>query len=649
MKKPEGESFIEKVASGLSFLQKYNQETDENNKIALIQKVENELSKDKKKSKIKCNENFEGLNLEILDIFIAEGKTYLAQAQDLVLFLEENPSDEATLQHLFRIFHTIKGSSGFFKLATLSELTHNVEHVLDELRNKNFIVTKEHIDLLLEGIDLSKEIFALIEKRNFTLFNDFSLDNYLYKLKEKSKSTKSSLGEILIAEKKLEKEDVDKILQIQKESAFTKKFGEIAFEENYLSKEELLEVVEKQKLQNKKEKDADSGSISTSSLMQDNIDPVIKVKASKVNFLVDMIGELIMAMGQLNYEDAEFMQVKKITRTLQNAAMDLRTDTLHVLFGVVKRAVRDLSKQLNKNVKLITSGEDLEIDRNLIEKLEAPLTHLIRNSLDHGLCDEETRIKNNKPVQGIIELHAARHGNSIVFSIRDDGRGMDKNAILDKAIMQNIITEENASTLTEQQIFNLIFHSGFSTKQAVTQVSGRGVGMDVVQTIVNENRGRIEIDSVLNEYTEVKMIFPLSTAIIDGMITKVSSNVFIFPIGSVIETIKITDYPISTISEKVEIATIREESIPMVRMHNVFNIDSEKDSIIGVICETSDKRKFIFVLDEVIAKREVVIKPLGARFSKLQGISSGTVLGGGKIGLVLDIDQIINLAVEEYN
>jgi Chemotaxis protein histidine kinase and related kinases len=341
------------------------------------------------------------------------------------------------------------------------------------------------------------------------------------------------------------------------------------------------------------------------------------------------------------------LQMRKITRSLQFGAMELRTDSMRSLFGNIKRVVRDLSRQLEKNIRIEVEGEDLEIDRNLIEKLEEPLLHMVRNSLDHGLGTPEERQAAGKDPQGLVLLKAERRGNTIVISVRDDGRGLDRKLILAKAIERNVIRKDSAESMTDSQVYNLIFTSGFSTQDTVSQISGRGVGMEIVHTMVTENRGRIEIETQLGRFTEFRLYFPLSTAIIDGMITRVGENLFVFPIGSVIESIKIQSSLISTVHGSVEVANLRGETIPVVRMHEVFGIpDNDPDGIrIGVVTENSEGRKFMLILNEVIAKREVVIKSLGNRFRNMRGISSGTVLSGGKIGLVLDVDQLVDLSL----
>lgn len=574
---------------------------------------------------------------EAFQVFLTEVRDRLNGAQETILSLEERPDDLSAIQSLFRVFHTIKGECGFLKIATLGELTHNIENILDELRSGKSSVTPTHIDLLLEGLDMSREILGRLERNDFVVFNEVSLESYVERLKRASAPQCSNLGEILVASGKISEEDVQKILQKQKETAFSKRFGEIAVQENYLSSEELRETLDRQK----ECKSGDSPKVA------ERQDPVIKVRASKVNFLVDMIGELLIAMGQITGGGPELAAMRKITRSLQYGAMELRTDTLHSLFGNVKRAIRDLSKQLGKNVKAACVGEDLEIDRNLIDKLEEPLMHLVRNSLDHGLGTPDERVALGKEPQGTVTLKAERHGNSIVITVRDDGRGLNRQKILAKAIEKGLVRPDQAAVMGASQVYNLIFASGFSTNDSVSIISGRGVGMDIVKSVVTENRGRIEIETEEGSFTEFRLIFPLSTAIIDGMIARVSDSLFVFPIGSVIETIKMREEMISSVAGKVSVANLRGESIPVVSMHEAFGIPraNSRQADIGIVCETSDRRKFMFTLDEVIAKREVVIKSLGSRFSDLKGISSGTVLSGGKIGLVADIDEIVTVSL----
>lgn len=628
------------LSDAIDLLQSFSQTSDEQSQQELLKKIADFPCRNKKLNEMVGNDTEWGS--EAFPLFLADAEDRLNTAQSIILKLEENPNDAEAIGTLFRIFHTIKGECGFLKIATLGELTHSIESLLSELRDGKTTLGQSHIDLLLEGIDLSNNILEELKSNKFVMYNDFPLENYLAKVKSLETHTRTNLGELLVAEGKLLEEDVQRILEKQKTSAYTKRFGEIAVQEEYLTKEELNETLVKQK----------TAKTEPSSPLVEQKDPIIKVRSSKVNFLVDMIGELLIAIGQINEnisDGGEFLQVRKITRSLQYGAMELRTDSLQSLFGNLRRAVRDLSRQLKKNVRTLCVGDTLEIDRSLIEKLEEPLMHLVRNSLDHGVDSEEERTKTGKPAQATITLKGERRGNQIVITVRDDGRGLNRPAILAKAIERGLCTAEAGEVLNDSQVFNFIFAPGFSTHEKVSQISGRGVGMDIVRNMVSEHRGRIEIESQVHQFSEFRLVFPLSTAIIDGMITRVSDNLFVFPISSIIESIKIRPDMLHSVSKKVEVANVRGDSIPLIRMHQNFGIDEQAGlpPSIGLICESSDQRKFMFVLDEVLAKREVVLKSFGSRFSNLRGISSGTVLAGGRIGLVVDVDEMVELSVLE--
>ncbi|MBN1617010.1 MAG: chemotaxis protein CheA, partial [Spirochaetales bacterium] len=573
MKQSGNESFVEVLSLGIDLLQRYTQARDEVTKNEMSAAMDAFSCGAEKEAQQKGAPE-ETRDEETFQIFLTEVRDRLDSAQETILLLEEHAEDQGAIQTLFRIFHTIKGECGFLKIATLGELTHNIENVLDDVRSGKSIVTPVHIDLLLEGLDMSRIILSRLERNDYVMFNDVPLESYVERLKSLSSQQCSNLGEILVASGKMREEDVQRVLQKQKETAFNKRFGEIAVQENYLSSEELRETLRQQK----ECKNSDSPKV------VEHQDPVIKVRASKVNFLVDMIGELLIAMGQISGGGPELMQMRKITRSLQYGAMELRTDSLHSLFGNVRRAIRDLSKQLGKSVKTICTGEDLEIDRNLIEKLEEPLMHLVRNSLDHGMGTPDERRALEKEPQGTLTLKAERHGNSIVITVRDDGRGLDREKILAKAIDKGLVKPDAAMAMSDAQVYNLIFASGFSTNDSVSLISGRGVGMDIVKSVVTENRGRIEIDSEFGTFTEFRLIFPLSTAIIDGMIARVSDSLFVFPIGAVVETIKIREGMISSVSSRVDVACLRGESIPVIPMHDTFAIPHVQDEqvLIGI-------------------------------------------------------------------
>jgi len=576
------------------------------------------------------------INSESFKIFIVEAEEKIVKAQDYILNLEKDMKNKELLNNIFRIFHTIKGECGFLKLASLGELSHNLETLLDLLRNDEIENNSEIIDIILDGIDYANSMLAALKVGNITVFNEIDLDDFLKKINEQTKKAKTSIGEILKEEGKLSDEDLFKILQKQKESSFTKKFGEIALNEEILSESELEEVLKKQKTEYKGE-----------GKKTEIIDPIIKVKASQINFLVDMIGELLIAENQLEEKDKDVTQIKKVTREIQMAAMQLRTVKINSLFINMKRLVRDVAKKINRNVGMETIGEELDIDRNLVEILNEPLIHILRNSVHHGIEPEKERIKKGKNPVGEIILSAERRGNSIVISIKDDGKGIDEDSIIKKAVSKGLITKEKASIITKNEIYDLIFMPGFSTSEAVDKVSGRGVGMDIVKTSVTSARGKIEIKSEKDQFTEISLFFPLSMAIIDGMIVKVQDIFFVIPVLNIIESLQVNEDMIYSIKEGTKVIDLREEVIPVIELTDFFNIEKVHNHkrMLTVIIEDREN-KYALLVDEIIAKKEIVIKPLSSKFKELKGISSGTILSGGKIGFIIDMDKIVEIKEE---
>jgi two-component system chemotaxis sensor kinase CheA len=571
---------------------------------------------------------------DILSVFLSESSERMERAQAIILDLENDLGNRELVNELFRVFHTIKGECGFLKLTEFGELAHNVENVLDLLRNSKIGVDARLIDILLEGIDLSKLIIKSLLKGEMDMPGKATISDYVERLERTSSGVKPAIGEILLKTGKVTESDLDLLLREQRESGFGRKLGEIAVEANLISPKELNDGLEAQKhvQQQPEASKVEAG------------EQLLKVKASKVNYLVDMIGELLIALGQVQDKSSAFAQVRKISKSLQHAAMELRTESVKVLIGNAKRVVRDVSRKLGKTVGMETFGEDLEIDRKLIDKLDEPLMHIVRNSLDHGIEPEEERTRKGKPAQGTLTIGAERRGNNIVISIADDGQGLDRERILRKAMEKGLVPEKEAGQMSDSAVFNLIFISGFSTKESIDYVSGRGVGMDIVKSAVTAAKGRIEIQTERGKYTRLLLIFPLSTAIIEGMLVRLGSNTFIIPIASIIESVSLKRAAISEIAPGTEVMTVRGEVIPLIRLAQAIGLEGVEDSGgVAVIVENADKRKFTLMVDEILAKREVVIKSLGSMFRDLKGISSGTVLAEGKIGLVLDVDQVVAL------
>ena len=560
------------------------------------------------------------LDSDVFKIFISESKERINETEELLLDLESDLNNRDIINTLFRIFHTIKGESGFLKIYMLGEFAHNIENLLDMIRNGEIKNSPEIIETLFQGVDHLKEIVVILDGGELDLLENVDLDQFLADVNSRMRSSKEAIGNILITDNKISEDDIADISSTQKSEGYKKKFGEIAIERELISKGDLDEALRKQQKiveENKKHKTKES-------------DPFIKVKASQINYLVDMIGELLIAENQL--EDKNLDRLKKTTLEIQNAAMMLRTVKVKSLFINMKRVVRDLAKQEEKDIEVELIGESLEIDRNLVDSLEAPLTHMLRNSIGHGIESK-----------GKITLMAQRKGNKIVISIIDDGRGLDRDKILEKAISRELITEEKATELTDSEIFDFIFMPGFSTAQNIDSISGRGVGMDVVLTNVTSMRGKVEISSTLGEGTKFDLIYPLSMAIIDGMIVRIEDEFYIIPVSNIIECLKIDKTHLYSIEGKEQVIKLREEIIPVVNLHVFFHKTADKnhDSTMAIIVEKGSK-KYTMLVDDVIAKKEVVIKTLGAKFKHLKGISSATVLTGGKIALILNIEDIIS-------
>ena len=576
--------------------------------------------------------NGSDISLELINNFVVESNDRLSNAQNLILTLEDDPSNMNVISELFRIFHTIKGECGFLKLFNLAELTHVVENILDMLRNEIITSNEEVINYLLHGLDLSKEVLSEIQLNGHDKdINKSKIKKYTEELIEAKQKIKPNLGEIMIKNSSLKDDEITSLLKLQKQTGFTKKIGEIATEEGLSTHQEIEEYLN---LQLKKE--------DTTTTKKEPHDQIIKVKASKINYIVDMIGELIIASDQIPGDSPALLQTRKITKLLQYAGMQLRTESIKPLISNSRRLIRDVAKKTGKEIHVNVIGEDLEIDRNLIEHLEEPMIHLLRNSVHHGIESADERIKKGKTPHGNITIAAQRKAITLSYGCDDGVETIKKNYT--KAIEKQIVSQNDLISLTDNQIYNLIFTSGFSTAANIDQISGRGVGMDIVKNAIESNKGRIEIQTIPHEYTKFILIFPLSTAIIDGMILRINDSLFILPISSIIESIKLKSSEIHKVNY-VPIYKLRNEVYSIISLTDLFeSLQSNVPCEIGIVVESSNGKQYLILAHEIISKKEVVIKSLGKTFAHLKGISSGCILEEGKIGLVLDVDQIVDIA-----
>jgi len=559
----------------------------------------------------------------ILD-FIAESVEHINSAEAALLELETKPDDgdKELLNRILRAFHTIKGLAGFLNLTDIGSLAHAAENLLDQSRKGQLTLAGESIDVLFESISMMKEMGVSLSEAVEThkpVPKQKCLPQLLGKLKTAAE------GQTLAAsldspEGQKKDEKIDEILA----AADVGKPGDMA--SKVTAKAETV-----------------SG------------DGKIKVSTDRLDNLINMSGELVIAQSivagkvnkSLGSEHSLCSKVAhqgKIVRELQELSMSMRMVPIHGAFQKMARLVRDLSHKAGKNIDFVTVGEETELDRSIVDKIVDPLLHMARNSVDHGIEPPEEREKVGKNPVGRIELRAFHQAGNVVIEIDDDGRGLNKERILKKAIESGII--KAGRELNDQEIFELIFHAGFSTAEKVTDVSGRGVGMDVVKKGIESLRGKIYINSTPGKGTTFTVRMPLTLAIIDGQIVKVGDERYIIPINSVLRSFKPTLKQLSSVQNRGEIVMVRGQLIPVVRLYKLFGVVPKSEDVtesLLVIVEEGSERCCLLV-DELLDQQQFVIKNLGKDLGKVKGISGGAIMGDGKVSLILDIPGLIELA-----
>ncbi|MCI0507966.1 MAG: chemotaxis protein CheA [Gammaproteobacteria bacterium] len=391
----------------------------------------------------------------------------------------------------------------------------------------------------------------------------------------------------------------------------------------------------------------------------------IRVGIDKVDAIINMVGELVITQSMLDQLGGEFeeelknsakyeklrsglIQLERNTRELQESVMRIRMLPISYVFNRVPRIVHDLSKKLNKDVNVKMSGENTELDKTVLEKIGDPLVHLIRNALDHGIESPQQRRASGKPATGTIYLNAYHKGGNIVVEVRDDGAGLNKNKIITKAKARGLVG--NDETITDEKIYELIFKAGFSTADIVSDVSGRGVGMDVVKKNIKALGGNIEMHSVEGQGTSFTIRLPLTLAILDGQLVRVGSETYIVPLISIIESLQIKPEYVNKVAGQAEVYKLRNEYIPFIRMHDLFGVVTPTTDISGglmVVVEGDGKRAGL-VVDDLLAQQQVVIKSLETNYRRIDGLSGATILGDGTVALIVDVTGLINLSHKSH-
>ncbi len=548
-------------------------------------------------------------DIPVIKEFLPEARGFLEAAETQLAKLEESTHDADAVDAIFRAFHTIKGVAGFLNLQQIGTLAHSTETLLAQVRSTQSPLRREGIDLVLQAIDVMNGLLRILEiaaEQNTPIAADSRVTPFLARLEDWSSESPRQVIATPVEEK-----------------------------------------VESATLKN-------DSATSTTTGAQASAKTTMRVSTDRLDSLINMVGELAIAQAMINEDVAalssgnprlgrNISHLSKICRNLQDLSLSMRMVPVRGPFQKMFRLVRDLAMKSGKSIELITEGEETEIDRNLVEAIEDPLMHLIRNAIDHGIEDLSQRTSAGKPPTGQIILRARHQAGHIVIEISDDGRGLDTAQILEKAVAAGLVDPDRE--MTPAEIYRLIFHAGLSTARNITDVSGRGVGMDVVKRNIEQVRGRIDIQSTPGAGATFTLRLPLTLALIDGLLVRVGDNVYIVPLSSVEESIQLKPHQISTVHGRTEMCMVRNSLLPVCRLHQTFAVEgSSLDALRGVAVIVHDgTRRCCVLVDELLGQQQVVVKPLGEETARVRGIAGGAILGNGNVSLILDIPTLLDL------
>jgi two-component system chemotaxis sensor kinase CheA len=576
--------------------------------------------------------------------FITEGLEYIEEIEINILNLENDPENKDYINAIFRPFHSIKGVASFLNLEKIRSLSHNLESLLDRARNGEISVSSPMIDVVLDGADALKSMIGqlrdLLEGKTPTPtgLDIPALTARIKKIEEgfDVEAGGKKIGEILVDDGIISEEKLNQVLREKEESPSARKLGETLIEEKIAKPKQVSQALRKQM-----DRMADM--------------TTIRVDTVKLDDLIDMVGELVITQSMISQDlknqehtdkrlTRDISQFFRITSALQRISTSLRMIPIKQTFQRMSRLVRDLAKNAGKHVSVELVGEDTEVDRNMIDEIYNPLVHMVRNSVDHGLEMPDERIRAGKPERGLITLKAYHRGGNIVIEITDDGRGLDRRKILDKALKAGFVQSDEG--LSEQEIYKMIFMPGLSTAGKVTDVSGRGVGMDVVRRAVEKLRGKIEIESAVGEGTTFITRFPLTLAIIDGMIVKAGPEHYILPTTSILQALRPPRDAYNNVVGKGETINAMGRLMPLIRLYDMFSLEPEFknpwEAIVVVV--DSERGARCLMVDKIIGKTEVVVKSLGEGLKNIKGLAGGAILGNGRVGLIIDTEGLFEMA-----
>ncbi len=574
---------------------------------------------------------------EMIDKYMAESLELLDSVEAVLLELEKKPENVELINDIFRKIHSFKGNSGFFGLKKIEEEGSDIETFLDTMRKGESVINHNLVSFLLGKIDFIRKSLNAIDVKKY---DKGSKDSKKTETEEEPEYR--PLGQLLVDMGEVTEEALQEALDLQK-----RRIGEILVDQGNVNGTVVDKALDAQQ---KLTKGAD---YSTSSVKRKEI----RVSTEKLDLLFDLVGELITAeamvsqhpdISSLNNEglSKSINYLNKITRELQEISMDTRMIPLEATFTKMIRLVRDLSRKSDKKVDLTITGQNTEMDRTVIEEISDPLVHIIRNSIDHGIETKTGRKEKKKSETGKIFLDARYEGNEIWITIADDGHGLDRGKILAKAKERGLVDGDN-DNLEDSEVWPLIFEPGFSTAEKVTEVSGRGVGMDVVKRNLEKIRGKVDITSYKDEGTEMIMKIPLTMAIVEGVTIKAGENIYSIPTIDIIEFFKAEEGQINHLEDGRETIRIREDILPVIKLYELYNIGGAKEGLtegVMIIIKSSNKKACLLV-DEILGNQQIVIKSLSNYIGDKRGLSGCSVMGSGDISLILDTGGLIDACI----
>lgn len=540
---------------------------------------------------------------DLVQDFILETEEIIEALDHDLVELETRKDDLDLLNKIFRGAHTMKGASSFLGFDKMSGVTHHAEEILNKLRKNEITVTPGIMDILLEFVDITKSILNDIKNGS----DEADVSDLINRLKLANEGKLADSGGKPAAASAAPKKNVEQV----KKAAMS-------------------------------------------------IEQTIRVDVSRLDSLMNLVGELVLSrnrIGQISGDlekkfEGEFLieqlmettsQIGLITTELQLAVMKTRMVPIGKVFNKFPRMVRDLCRDMGKDVDLVISGEETELDKSVVEEIGDPLIHMIRNSVDHGVELPEIRRKKGKTDKGTVNLSAYHEGNHIVVEIKDDGAGMDADVLKMKAVEKGVITADEAKNMDPETAYGLVFKPGFSTAAKITDVSGRGVGMDVVKTNIEKLNGIINIESELGVGTRFRLKLPLTLAIIQALLVDISGEIFAIPLVSVIETVRIKETEIHSFEGR-EVLKLRDSVLSLIRLDEIYELQESLDDDIYVVVVGLAEKRLGFVVNKLVGQEEIVIKSLGDYLSGNEGIAGATIMGDGRVRLIIDVAGVMEIA-----